>query len=76
MPQGSFQPLILKESAARKIGKEMTNCTNSDDSKIPAGYTYFGQFVDHDITFDTTDSQREADNPDTDEIEPTPDSRI
>jgi hypothetical protein len=24
------------------------------DSIIPAGYTYFGQFVDHDITFDTT----------------------
>lgn len=22
------------------------------DSNIPAGYTYFGQFVDHDITFD------------------------
>ncbi len=24
------------------------------DSKIPAGYTYFGQFIDHDITFDPT----------------------
>ncbi|MGI8423107.1 MAG: peroxidase family protein [Chloroflexota bacterium] len=24
------------------------------DSTIPAGYTYFGQFVDHDITFDTS----------------------
>ncbi len=23
-------------------------------SKIPAGYTYFGQFIDHDITLDTT----------------------
>ena len=26
------------------------------DSTIPAGYTYFGQFVDHDITFDTSSS--------------------
>ncbi len=26
------------------------------DSKIPAGYTYFGQFVDHDITFDPASS--------------------
>lgn len=26
------------------------------DSIIPAGYTYFGQFVDHDITLDTTSS--------------------
>ncbi|WP_428031072.1 peroxidase family protein [Ancylobacter sp.] len=25
-----------------------------DDSKLPAGYTYFGQFVDHDITRDGT----------------------
>ena len=24
------------------------------DSQIPAGFTYFGQFVDHDITFDRT----------------------
>jgi hypothetical protein len=26
----------------------------SGDSNIPAGFTYFGQFVDHDITFDRT----------------------
>lgn len=26
------------------------------DSNIPAGYTYFGQFVDHDITFDVSSS--------------------
>jgi heme peroxidase len=25
-----------------------------ENSKIPSGYTYFGQFVDHDITFDPT----------------------
>ncbi len=31
-------------------------------SSIPAGYTYFGQFIDHDITFDPTSSlQREND---------------
>jgi hypothetical protein len=28
----------------------------SADSTIPSGYTYFGQFVDHDITMDTTSS--------------------
>jgi hypothetical protein len=27
-----------------------------DNPKIPAGYTYFGQFVDHDITFDPVSS--------------------
>ena len=26
--------------------------------KIPAGYTYFGQFVDHDVTFDPTPKSR------------------
>lgn len=35
------------------------------NSGIPAGYTYFGQFVDHDITFDissTLDSLQNANN--------------
>ncbi len=27
---------------------------SSGDSKIPAGYTFFSQFIDHDITLDTT----------------------
>lgn len=26
-------------------------------SRIPAGYTYFGQFIDHDVTFDPASSQ-------------------
>jgi hypothetical protein len=30
--------------------------TGIADSPIPSGYTYFGQFVDHDITFDITSS--------------------
>jgi hypothetical protein len=31
---------------------------------VPAGYTYFGQFVDHDLTFDSTSSLNVADVPD------------
>ena len=30
---------------------------------LPAGYTYFGQFVDHDLTFDSTSSLNPADRP-------------
>lgn len=32
--------------------------------KIPAAYTYLGQFIDHDITFDPTSSLQRANDPD------------
>jgi hypothetical protein len=32
-------------------------------SNIPAGYTYFGQFIDHDITFDPTPLQMRRNDP-------------
>jgi len=35
------------------------------DSNIPAGYTYFGQFVDHDITLDVSSSLDAVMNADT-----------
>jgi hypothetical protein len=35
------------------------------DSAIPAGFTYVGQFVDHDITFDVSSSLEEAKNAET-----------
>src|SRR6185295_18627424 len=28
--------------------------TSADNATVPAGFTYFGQFIDHDITFDPT----------------------
>ena len=34
-----------------------------DNTNIPAGYTYFGQFVDHDITFDPTSSLQRQNDP-------------
>ncbi|MDH5761289.1 MAG: peroxidase, partial [Gemmatimonadota bacterium] len=33
-------------------------------SGTPAGYTYFGQFIDHDITFDPTSSLMRSNDPD------------
>ncbi|WP_062465021.1 peroxidase family protein [Demequina soli] len=36
---------------------------DSFDGPIPAGYTYFGQFVDHDITFDPASSLVRANDP-------------
>lgn len=36
---------------------------SEDQADIPAGYTYLGQFVDHDITFDATSTLHHANNP-------------
>ena len=55
---------FAKNNMVEAVGLSPTQVKNDDalrtdldaqfDSKIPAGYTYFGQFVDHDITLDTT----------------------
>jgi len=37
---------------------------DAEESGIPALYTYFGQFIDHDITFDPASSLQEANDPD------------
>jgi hypothetical protein len=36
----------------------------TDNPDIPAGYTYLGQFIDHDITFDTVSSLQRQNDPD------------
>jgi hypothetical protein len=43
----------LPEANARKIADAMTG--RGRPSGVPAGFTYLGQFVDHDLTFDRTD---------------------
>jgi hypothetical protein len=37
---------------------------HGDNPTIPAGYTYFGQFIDHDITFDPASSLQQQNDPD------------
>ncbi|MEV6345178.1 LysM peptidoglycan-binding domain-containing protein [Actinoplanes sp. NPDC051851] len=54
LPEAANTPELLK-----RLGATMTDDdTPGADSPIPAAYTYFGQFVDHDITLET---QREGD---------------
>ena len=36
---------------------------NEFGSEIPAGYTYFGQFIDHDLTFDPASSLMRRNDP-------------
>lgn len=77
-PQTQQQPMLLRESACLAIGLRMTAQpeTSRQDSDLPAGYTYFGQFIDHDVTADVTEASAEADNPATDVVETTPDAAL
>jgi hypothetical protein len=38
--------------------------TSLQTERLPAGYTYLGQFIDHDITFDPTSSLQRVNDPD------------
>jgi hypothetical protein len=44
--------------------KLLGNRDDEENDAIPAGYTYLGQFVDHDLTFDPVGSFQEKDDPD------------
>src|SRR6059058_1812510 len=46
----------LEELARQMVEPEPTGDEDpaGDNPTIPAGFTYFGQFVDHDLTFDPT----------------------
>jgi hypothetical protein len=44
----------LFELGAKDGLMDGTAATNLDNDTIPAGFTFFGQFVDHDLTFDPT----------------------
>ena len=54
----------LETLAKQMIGNAGDVASNDPDGEenlaVPAGYTYFGQFVDHDLTFDTTSSLTDA----------------
>ncbi len=60
--------MIQRAEPAKELGvdDEDENAATLDDSdelRIPAGYTYFGQFVDHDITFDPVSSLTRQNDP-------------
>lgn len=48
---------------ARAYMVESPTASMSENKAIAAGYTYFGQFVDHDITFDPTSSTARLNDP-------------
>lgn len=56
-------PGLSPGDIAGDIGK-INELEQQFGSNLPAGYTYFGQFVDHDITFDPTSSLMRRNDPD------------
>ncbi|MEU4235915.1 LysM peptidoglycan-binding domain-containing protein [Actinoplanes sp. NPDC026619] len=48
LPQAANTPELLKNLGSAMVDTDVAG----DDSPIPAAYTYFGQFVDHDITLE------------------------
>ena len=51
-------------SLLEQLGSEMGSKPNTADTSIPAGYTYLGQFIDHDITLDPFSNIDKAYKPD------------
>lgn len=62
---GKLDPLKVPDAALHDLAQSMIdkspNDVTGDNNNVPAGFTYLGQFVDHDITLDITplDSQIE-----------------
>ncbi|WP_158945836.1 heme peroxidase family protein [Granulicella sp. S190] len=68
---GPDDPTTLSNLAA--LATAMTSVADPQDPKdgpdneesgIPAAYTYFGQFIDHDLTFDPASSLQKQNDPD------------
>src|SRR5690242_7866690 len=60
-------PLEVDDAALVELGLAMVDgprgVQSGDNPNIPAGYTYLGQFVDHDITLDTTTLSEMVEDP-------------
>jgi hypothetical protein len=59
-------PLIVDDGPLMELADAMTDTdpasADGNNTKVPAGFTYLGQFVDHDITLDLTAiGEKEAD---------------
>lgn len=53
-PLAATDQSVIALGAAMIETAEMAADPGLDNTPVPAGFTYLGQFVDHDITFDTT----------------------
>ena len=61
-----LEPLVVADGPLQELADAMKDANPADpagnNSNIPAGFTYLGQFVDHDITLDLTSiGEKQAD---------------
>src|SRR3984893_8044107 len=59
-------PLTASDAQLQALADAMKDANPSDpggDSNIPSGFTYLGQFVDHDITLDLTSIAEKQEDP-------------
>jgi hypothetical protein len=63
----SLPPLVASDDALFALASAMLDAAPNnpagDNTKIPAGFTYLGQFVDHDMTLDLTPLGASVDDP-------------
>ena len=72
LPPADFGPTDTdSENALKALGDAMVSTEDipkdgpdAEESGIPAAYTYFGQFIDHDLTFDPASSLQRQNDPD------------
>ncbi|WP_243866670.1 peroxidase family protein [Actinophytocola oryzae] len=54
----------VDEATRAALTEAITAAVPQGDAEVPAGFTYLGQFVDHDLTLDRTDAELGEDVPD------------
>ncbi len=55
---------LADQMISKRDPKEPKDGPDDEESGIPAAYTYFGQFIDHDLTFDPASSLQRQNDPD------------
>jgi hypothetical protein len=60
----ALDPGIDAINALVGVMEDPGEAASDDNTKIPSGYTYLGQFIDHDITFDPTSVISKQNDPD------------
>src|SRR5471030_1326401 len=59
----SEQNLLALGAAMVADSEAPTEAPDPEESGIPSAYTYLGQFIDHDLTFDPSSSLQQQDDP-------------